>query len=107
MPSQRLPLGSVFPGEERGTGHTVQAFADHHRVEQGHAVIDSYAVYEEHIKFGRARALAVTSVRRMQALAQIPTVAEAGVKGYGQPGCVRRDITKWAEIVRKSGATAV
>lgn len=119
---------------------------------------DSYAVYEEHIRSGRVRALAVTSVRRLQALPQVPTVAEAGVKGYevsnwlgllapagtpkpvlgtihaalgralatpalrvqltslgieltfGSPEAfatlIRSEIPKWADIVRKSGATA-
>ena len=119
---------------------------------------DSYTVYEEHIRSGRVRALAVTSSRRLQALPQVPTVAEAGVKGYevsnwlgllapagtpkdvvakihaalgramatpalreqlttlgiepafGSPeafgALIRSEIPKWADIVRKSGATA-
>jgi tripartite-type tricarboxylate transporter receptor subunit TctC len=119
---------------------------------------DSYAVYEQHVRSGRVRALAVTSVNRLQALPQVPTVAEAGVKGYevsnwlgllapaGTPNAVlsaihtalgralatpalreqlislgieptfgspeaftaliRSEILKWADIVRKSGATA-
>ena len=119
---------------------------------------DSYTVYEEHIKSGRVRALAVTSTRRLQALPQVPTVAQAGVKGYevsnwlgllapagtppdvlarihaalgramatpalrdqltglgiqpafGSPeafsALIRSEIPKWAEIVKKAGATA-
>lgn len=119
---------------------------------------DSYTVYEEHIKSGRVRALAVTSSRRLQALPLVPTVAEAGVRGYevsnwlgllapagtpkdvvakihaalgramaapalreqlatlgieptfGSPEAfgtlIRSEIPKWAEIVKKSGATA-
>ena len=119
---------------------------------------DSYAIYEEHIKSGRARALAVTSLRRMTAQPQLPTLAEAGVKGYevsnwlgllapagtpkpvlgaihaalgramatpalreqllplgiepvfGTPeaftALIRSETVKWAEIVKKSGATA-
>lgn len=35
-----------------------------------------------HVKAGRVRALAVTSVERLPALPQLPTVAESGVKGY-------------------------
>ncbi|RZL94935.1 MAG: tripartite tricarboxylate transporter substrate binding protein [Variovorax sp.] len=118
---------------------------------------DSYTVYEEHIRPGRVRALAVTSSRRLHALPQVPTVAEAGVKGYevsnwlgllapagtpkdvvakihaglgrtmtspalreqliaigieptfGSPeafgALIRSEIPKWADIVRKSGAT--
>jgi tripartite-type tricarboxylate transporter receptor subunit TctC len=43
---------------------------------------DSYTVYEEHIKSGRVRALAVTSRVRMGALPHIPTMEEAGLAGY-------------------------
>jgi tripartite-type tricarboxylate transporter receptor subunit TctC len=39
------------------------------------------------IKAGKLRALAVTSARRSPELPQVPTVAEAGVKGY--------DVTAW------------
>lgn len=35
-----------------------------------------------HIKTGRLRALAVTSRERLQAMPELPTVAEAGLKGY-------------------------
>ncbi len=35
-----------------------------------------------HINSGKARALAVTSLKRMQALPDLPTLDEAGVKGY-------------------------
>jgi tripartite-type tricarboxylate transporter receptor subunit TctC len=119
---------------------------------------DSYAIYEEHIKSGRARALAVTSLKRLPAQPQVPTLSEAGVKGYevsnwlgllapagtpkpvlatvhaalgramatpalreqlialgiepvfGTPeafaSLIRSETVKWAEIVKKSGATA-
>ncbi len=40
-----------------------------------------------HIKAGKLRALAVTSARRSPELPDLPTVAEAGVKGY--------DVTAW------------
>jgi tripartite-type tricarboxylate transporter receptor subunit TctC len=35
-----------------------------------------------HVKAGRMRALAVTSARRISAMLELPTVAEAGVAGY-------------------------
>ena len=35
-----------------------------------------------HMKSGRLRALAVTSIKRMQLLPELPTIDEAGVKGY-------------------------
>jgi tripartite-type tricarboxylate transporter receptor subunit TctC len=35
-----------------------------------------------HMKSGRLRALAVTSMKRMQLLPELPTIDEAGVKGY-------------------------
>lgn len=56
---------------------------------------DSYTVYEEHIKSGRVRALAVTSIRRLQALPQVPTVAQAGVKGY--------DVSNWLGLLAPAG----
>jgi tripartite-type tricarboxylate transporter receptor subunit TctC len=119
---------------------------------------DSYTVYEEHIKAGKVRPLGVTSKARMGALPQVPTIAEAGVRGYdvsnwlgvlapagtpkevlstlhaalgramatpalkqqlvrlgieptfGTPAefsaLIRAEIPKWADIVKKSGATA-
>jgi len=119
---------------------------------------DSYTVYEEHIKSGRVRALAVTSLKRMGVAPALPTLAESGLPGYdvsnwlgvfapaatppevvarlnaalqramsdpelrrqlvalgiepmhGTPealgALVRSEIPKWAEIVRRSGATA-
>ena len=119
---------------------------------------DSYTVYEEHIKAGKVTPLGVTSKQRLSALPQVPTIAEAGLKGYdvsnwlgvfapagtpkdvvaalhaalgramatpalkaqllalgiepsfGTPEefttLIRAEIPKWAEIVKKSGATA-
>jgi tripartite-type tricarboxylate transporter receptor subunit TctC len=48
-----------------------------------------------HIKSGRLRALAVTSVRRSEALPDIPTVAEAGLPGY--------DSTQWYGVLAPAG----
>lgn len=56
---------------------------------------DSYVVYEEHIKSGRARALAVTSSQRLQALPQVPTMAQAGVKDY--------EVSNWLGLLAPAG----
>ena len=47
------------------------------------------------IKAGKLRALAVTGAKRSPELPQVPTVAEAGVKGY--------DVTAWFGIVAPKG----
>jgi tripartite-type tricarboxylate transporter receptor subunit TctC len=49
-----------------------------------------------HIKSGKLRALAVTSVKRTEALPEVPTVAEAGVPGY--------DSTQWYGVLAPAGA---
>jgi tripartite-type tricarboxylate transporter receptor subunit TctC len=59
---------------------------------------DSYTVYEEHIKSGRVRALGVTSKGRMGALAQVPTIAEAGLAGY--------DVSNWLGVLAPAGTPA-
>lgn len=56
---------------------------------------DSYTVYEEHIRSGRVKALGVTSQRRMDALPQVPTLAEAGLKGY--------DVSNWLGLLAPAG----
>ncbi|HSI59135.1 MAG TPA: tripartite tricarboxylate transporter substrate binding protein [Ideonella sp.] len=56
---------------------------------------DSYTVYEEHIKAGKVRALGVTSRQRMSALPQVPTIAEAGLKGY--------DVSNWLGLLAPAG----
>ena len=52
---------------------------------------DSYAVYEEHLKAGKVRALAVTARQRMAVLPQVPTVAESGLAGY--------EVSNWLGVV--------
>ncbi|MCX7136298.1 MAG: tripartite tricarboxylate transporter substrate binding protein [Proteobacteria bacterium] len=47
------------------------------------------------IKAGKLRALAVTSARRSPELPQIPTVAEAGIKGY--------EVTAWFGVAAPKG----
>lgn len=56
---------------------------------------DSYTVYEEHIKAGKVRALGVTSKTRIGALPQVPTIAEAGLKGY--------DVSNWLGVLAPAG----
>lgn len=56
---------------------------------------DSYTVYEEHIKSGRVRALAVTSRTRMAALPNVPTMDEAGLKGY--------EVANWLGVFAPAG----
>jgi tripartite-type tricarboxylate transporter receptor subunit TctC len=45
-------------------------------------VIDNIPVYLPQVKAGKIRALAVTTARRSPAAPELPTVDEAGVKGY-------------------------
>lgn len=45
-------------------------------------VIDNIPPYLPQVRAGKIRALAVTSAKRSPAAPQLPTVAEAGVKGY-------------------------
>ncbi len=56
---------------------------------------DSFTVYEEHIKSGRVRALAVTSARRMAVLPQTPTIAESGLAGY--------EVSNWLGLLAPAG----
>ncbi len=56
---------------------------------------DSYTVYEEHIKAGKVRVLGVTSKARMDALPQVPTIAEAGLRGY--------DVSNWLGVLAPGG----
>lgn len=56
---------------------------------------DSYTVYEEHLRSGKVKALGVTSTQRMEALPQVPTLAEAGLKGY--------DVSNWLGVLAPAG----
>jgi tripartite-type tricarboxylate transporter receptor subunit TctC len=49
---------------------------------QTNMMFDNLPSAMPHIKSGRLRALAVTSVRRSPALPDIPTIAETGISGY-------------------------
>ncbi len=59
---------------------------------------DSFAVYEEFIKEGRARPLAVTSLERMTVLPSLPTLNESGLKGY--------DVSNWLGVFVPAGTPA-
>jgi tripartite-type tricarboxylate transporter receptor subunit TctC len=48
-----------------------------------------------HVKSGRLRALAVSSAKRLEALPDIPTIAEAGIPGF--------EATQWYGIVTPAG----
>ncbi len=58
-------------------------------------VLGSAAATLPHIKSGRLRALAVTTAKRIRALPDLPTIAEAGVPGY--------EVTAWHGIVTPNG----
>ncbi|MDM9560861.1 Bug family tripartite tricarboxylate transporter substrate binding protein [Bordetella petrii] len=49
---------------------------------QVHMMFDNVAVSQPHIQAGKLRALAVTSTRRVSALPDVPTMAEAGMEGF-------------------------
>ncbi|MDO9405095.1 MAG: tripartite tricarboxylate transporter substrate binding protein [Polaromonas sp.] len=59
---------------------------------------DSYPVYEEHIKSGRARPLAVTAKTRLGLLPKVPTLAESGLAGY--------EVSNWTGVMAPAGTPA-
>jgi tripartite-type tricarboxylate transporter receptor subunit TctC len=54
-------------------------------------VFDSIAVYSDHIKSGKVRALGVTSLKRSAALPNVPAIAEAGLQGF--------DVSNWLGVL--------
>jgi tripartite-type tricarboxylate transporter receptor subunit TctC len=58
-------------------------------------VIDNIPPYLPQVKAGKIRALAVTSAKRSPAAPELPTVAEAGVKGY--------DASSWFGLFAPAG----
>ena len=59
---------------------------------------DSYPAYEAHIKAGKLHALAATSLKRMGALPQLPTLAESGLPGY--------EVANWVGVFAPAGTPA-
>ena len=56
---------------------------------------DAYAVYEEHIKSGKLRLIAITSKKRMPWLPHTPTVSESGLPSY--------EVANWLGVVAPNG----
>jgi tripartite-type tricarboxylate transporter receptor subunit TctC len=56
-----------------------------------HVMFDSVASIGPHVKAGRVRGLAVTSLKRSQAFPELPTVSEAGVPGF--------EVISWAGVI--------
>ena len=61
-------------------------------------VIDNIPPYLPYVKAGKIRALAVTSAKRSPAAPDLPTMAEAGVKGY--------DAASWFGLFAPAGTPA-
>jgi tripartite-type tricarboxylate transporter receptor subunit TctC len=62
---------------------------------QTNYMFDTVVTAVPHIKSGRLRAFAVTAIKRSQALPDIPTLDQLGLKGY--------DITQWQAVVAPAG----
>ena len=65
---------------------------------QVQVVIDNIPPYLPHVKAGKIRALAVTPSKRSPAVPELPTMAEAGVKGY--------DAASWFGLFAPGGTPA-
>ena len=62
---------------------------------QVQVVIDNIPPYLPHVKAGKIRALAVTPAKRSPAAPDLPTMAEAGIKGY--------DAASWFGLLAPAG----
>jgi tripartite-type tricarboxylate transporter receptor subunit TctC len=62
---------------------------------QIHLVCDNMASILPHVRARRLRALGVTSLKRLPALPDIPSVDEGGVRGY--------EVTPWAGVMAPAG----
>ncbi len=58
-------------------------------------MFDTVVTAVPHIRAGRLRAFAVTATKRSQALPEVPTLDQLGLKGY--------DITQWQAVVAPAG----
>lgn len=56
---------------------------------------DSYSVYEDHIRTGKVKVLGVTSRERMTVLPKVPSISEAGLKGY--------EVLNWLGLMAPAG----
>ena len=61
-------------------------------------MFDTTVVAAPHIQSGKLRALAVTSKQRLDALKDVPTVAESGINGLGD-----FEVTSWQAIFAPTG----
>jgi len=75
----------------RGSGPAVSALLGG----QVNFMFDSITSARPHLETGKLRALAVTTANRSSALPQVPTMAEAGVKGY--------EVAPWFAVFAPAG----
>lgn len=61
-------------------------------------IFDNTSSIAPHVKAGQARALGVTSLKRSTVLPELPTLNEAGVKGY--------DLVVWSGLIAPAGTPA-
>lgn len=74
---------------------------------QAQMMADSIPLFTQYIKAGKVRALAVTSAQRSPALPDVPTMQEAGLKGFevvGFSGMLAPAGTPREVVARLSGA---
>jgi tripartite-type tricarboxylate transporter receptor subunit TctC len=65
---------------------------------QVHLTFNNIGLILPHVKAGRLRGLGVTSLKRLPAIPELPTISEAGVPGY--------EVTAWAGMVVPVGVPA-
>lgn len=62
---------------------------------QIHLIFDAIGAASPHVRAGKVRGLAVSSIKRSASLTDVPTVDEAAIKGF--------DFTNWGGIATSSG----